>query len=231
MYDDRTFRSLCADTFRSPFTRDALPARGKQMVHVEFGTAALEVTATLPDKRLRGPVPVDAARRHWIVRLPRRLERTSVLSFGARFAQGGVPYGVTLRRVGGEQYDRPKRPILESLDRRIRAARGSSCWRTTGEDGVTTAVCGEVFPPQPSTPLKVRSGGAIRIDMRMPTQSLTARLGGGRQLAPTRLSDGGRRWRIQLPREFRRKRMLHLFAIYPQGDSVFTATLHKRANE
>jgi hypothetical protein len=98
-YDNGTFGALCADTFRSPSTRDALPARGKQMLHIEFGTTALEVTASLPGKRFRGPFPVDEARHHWMVRLPRRLDPRSVLSFGARFAQGGVPYGVTLERA------------------------------------------------------------------------------------------------------------------------------------
>ncbi|MBN1530671.1 MAG: hypothetical protein JW895_16540 [Thermoleophilaceae bacterium] len=129
--------------------------------------------------------------------------------------------------LGAREYERPARPVLKSLDHRIKAERGSMCWTTT-EDGETTSVCGDVFPPQRSKPLKVRPGGAIRIDMRMPTERLTAWLGDRRTLIAKRLGEDGRRWRVRLPGKLRSKATLSLLAVYSQGDSAFTATLRRR---
>ncbi|MBN1530670.1 MAG: hypothetical protein JW895_16535 [Thermoleophilaceae bacterium] len=98
--DDGTSRTVCADV-AGPITGPTLPARGKRMVHIDMGAPTLRLTAGLPGKRFRDPWPTDPTRRHWIVRLPRRLERSSVLSLGGSFSQGEVPYAVTLRRSRG----------------------------------------------------------------------------------------------------------------------------------
>ena len=93
------FSVLCADTFRSPTTDEALPARGKRMVRIDLGAPADALSASLPGKRFRAPWRLEPTGRYWMVRLPRTLEPTSVLSLGATFSQGGVPYGVTLKRA------------------------------------------------------------------------------------------------------------------------------------
>jgi hypothetical protein len=98
-YDDHTGRVLCADTFRAPSTEEQLPVRGKRIVHIDLGIPSEGLTASLGGQTLRGPRRGDPSGRYWALRLPRRLLPTSVLSLGARFSQGGVPYGVTLRRV------------------------------------------------------------------------------------------------------------------------------------
>ncbi len=98
-YDDHTGRGLCADTFRAPSTEEQLPVRGKRIVHIDVGIPSESLTASLDDQTLRGPRRGEPSGRYWALRLPRHVPPTSVLSLGARFAQGGVPYGVTLRRV------------------------------------------------------------------------------------------------------------------------------------
>jgi hypothetical protein len=96
--DDGTAVGICADAV-SPSTDEAVPARGKRMARIDAGAPAQSLTASLPGKRFREPWPVDPTHRYWMVRLPKRLEATSVLMIGARFAQGSAGYGVTLKRV------------------------------------------------------------------------------------------------------------------------------------
>ena len=98
MYDDHTGRGFCADT-GGPITSAPLPVRGKRIVHIDLGIPAESLTASLSGQTLRGPRRGDPSGRYWALRLPRRLPPTSTLHLGATFAQGGVPYGVTLRRA------------------------------------------------------------------------------------------------------------------------------------
>ncbi len=44
------------------------------------------------------------------------------------------------------QYDRPARPIVESLGDRLRAVQGTTCWRTTNPDGTGEAGAGTPRP-------------------------------------------------------------------------------------
>ncbi len=126
------------------------------------------------------------------------------------------------------QYDRPARPILESGGQRIRAARGSSCWTTYSADGTGTSICGDLAPPRTTKKkLRVRPGGVIKLDMRMPTLELHAWLGSSRKLKPKRLDDDGEHWKLRLPKSLRRKPTLHLLARYTQGDSGFAAALRR----
>jgi hypothetical protein len=125
------------------------------------------------------------------------------------------------------QYDRPARPIVESLGHRLRAVQGTSCWRTTNPDGTGVGVCGDASP-QPTTRrrLRVRSSGVVRIDMGIPVTRLFSSLPGGRPLPRLRRLDAdGRHWRLRLPRRFRRTTVLTLGAYYTQGDAAFGVTL------
>ena len=131
-------------------------------------------------------------------------------------------------RSGEQQYDRPARPMLASGGQRMRAARGSSCWTTYSADGIGTSICGDLAPPRTTKKkLRVRPGGVVKIDMRMPTLELHASLGANRKLKPKRLDDDGEHWKLRLPKSFRRKPTLHLLARYTQGDSGFTAGLRR----
>ncbi len=48
---------------------------------------------------MRAPRRSDPSGRYWALRLPRRMPATTVLNLGAKFTQGNVPYGASLRRV------------------------------------------------------------------------------------------------------------------------------------
>jgi hypothetical protein len=125
------------------------------------------------------------------------------------------------------QYDRPARPIVESLGHRLRAVQGTTCWSTVNTDGTGVNACGDASP-QPTTRrrLRVRSSGVIRIDMGIPVNRLFASLPGSRPLPRLRRLDAdGRHWRVRLPRRFRRTTVLTLGAYYTQGDAAFGVTL------
>ena len=96
-YDDGTGAGVCGDV-GGPITSAPLPVRGKRIVHIDLGIPAENLTASLSERALRIRRG-DPSGRYWALRLPKRLSAKSLLSLEAKFGQGSVPYGVTLRRA------------------------------------------------------------------------------------------------------------------------------------
>jgi hypothetical protein len=117
----------------------------------------------------------------------------------------------------------PPSPVLQSGDDQLTAARGSSCWFADGQ-----GVCVDTFPPTTKRSLSVRPGGRIRVDMRHRADSLSASLRGdqARRLRVHRVDES--HFNITVPGGMKRKRVLDLFATYPEGDSFFGARLRIR---
>jgi len=122
----------------------------------------------------------------------------------------------------------PPRPIVRSGGRRLRAARGSSCW-TTSDQEVRVTMCADRRAPRTKRALSVLPGRRLRVDMRTSTLLLRTTLRRGhRRLRQRGLDDSGRRWLVRLPREMPRRVVLDLFARYSKGDGSFGVTLRRR---
>jgi hypothetical protein len=117
-------------------------------------------------------------------------------------------------------------PVLHSHGDRLVAARGSSCWSQPTDDGGSMTMCGDTTPPLTKRSLRVRRHGRIRVEMGTSVDTLGAALRGRKgSLRVTRKSN--RRFIVRLPRDFKRRVVLDLFATYPQGDAAFGARLRR----
>lgn len=210
----------CADAPGPPAPPDrALGVAAGARVTVDMRTETESLTATLRGHDAQ--LAVAGSQRRFVVRLPSRLGRESVLDLQARYPKGSGSFAVRLSAPGPSA---PPRPVLKAGQRRLTMARGSYCWSRP-----PVGLCVDTKPPTTKRALKVGGRRQVRADMRMPVTLVAASLrGGARDLPVHPIGSAKRRFVVLLPQTAKGRVVLDLFARYPEGDSSFGARLRVR---